>query len=188
MDNKQLNFNHAIPIEVFHDSDAVQVELYLNDKIKFKKTYQPNIKHKEVIEFDNLYDAGQRNSLKFVFSGKTETQSRYLKLSSININNQNLNIYNANYVPQINQEWWNSLSGDDKEKYLEIIYGKNGATFGWFGTVELEYLTVVDQKNFLQKRLSKDTNDIEIEEIISRKLDKIYLFQDHVLPWNQQND
>ena len=91
-------------------------------------------------------------------------------------------------MPQINQEWWDRLSGDDKEKYLEIIYGKNGATFGWFGTVELEYLTVVDQKNFLQKRLSKDTNDIEIEEIISRKLDKIYLFQDHVLPWNQQND
>ena len=188
MDNKQLNFSHSIPIEVFHDTDEVDVELLLNKESKFKKTFAPNIKHKVVIEFENLYDARQRNSLKFVFSGKTETQNRFLKLSSININNQNLNIYNANYVPDINQEWWDSLSGDDKEKYLEIIYGKNGATFGWFGTIELEYLTVVDQKNFLQKRLSKETNDIEIEEIISRKLDKIYLFQDQVLPWNQQND
>lgn len=188
MDNKKLNFNHTVPIEVFHENAEVQVEVLLNGESKFKKVFSPNIKHVEAIKFEHTYDSGQRNKLTFVFSGEAEAQNRYLKLNSININSQNLNIYNANYVPEINQEWWDSLNGDDKEKYLEIIYGKNGATYGWYGTIDLEYLTVVDQKSFLQKRLSKETNDIEIEEIISRKLDKIFLFHDNVLPWNKQND
>ncbi len=188
MDNKQLNFNHIIPIEVFHESDDVEVEILINDQSKFKKVFTAAVVHKQSVAFDHLYEPGQRNKLKFIFSGKSEAKTRYLKLNSININSQNLNVFNANYVPTINQEWWDSLSGDDKEKYLEVIYGKNGATYGWYGTVDLEYITVVDQKGYLQKRLSKETNDIEVEEIISRKLDKIFLFQENVLPWNNQND
>lgn len=188
MDNKKLNFPHTIPIEVFHENNSTTVEIFLNNELKFGKTFAPKKVHKETVTFSHLYQSGQRNQIKFVFSGSAEAESKYLKINSLIINNQLVNIYNANYQPELNPEWWESLEEKDKEKYLEIIYGKNGTTFGWYGKIDVEYLTFFDQKSFLQKRIARDTNDIEVNEIISKKIDKVFLIEDENLPWRRAND
>ena len=104
MDNKKLNFPHTIPIEVFHDNNSTTVEIFLNNELKFSKTFEPKKVHKETVTFNHLYQSGQRNQIKFVFSGLAEAQSKYLKINSLIINNQLVNIYNANYQPELNPE------------------------------------------------------------------------------------
>ena len=54
MSNKKLIFNHEIPIEIFGECD-VSLEILVNDQSMFKKNYNANNVHNEVIQFKKEY-------------------------------------------------------------------------------------------------------------------------------------
>lgn len=179
--NRILDFLHQIPIEVYHDTDDVEVSISVNQELKFKKKYIRNIIHRDLVEFRHEYKDAEKNSVTVTFGGTLETANRYLKIKSILINNVYINIYDADYRPILDKIWWNSLNEDNKEKYLDVIYGKNGNTFGWFGEISFSYACGY---NTMSKQFYNDSIDV----ILSKKVDWIFLESAHNNPWERKND
>lgn len=181
MNNRSLDFFHEIPIEVYHDTDEVEVTVSVNNELKFKKKYMRGILHKDSIMFRHEYNDAEKNNIKITFNGTVESANRYLKIKSIAVNDIYINMYDANYQPILNKLWWNSLDEFDKDTYLDIIYGKNGNTFGWFGEIVFSYACGYNTKS---KQFLKDTTDI----ILSKKVDWIFLDSLHNNQWERKND
>ncbi len=181
MNNQNLNFLHQIPIEIYHDTDDVEIQISVNNKLKFKKKYMRNILHNDLVAFRHEYNDAEQNTIKITFSGTVETANRYLKIKSVLINDIYINMYDANYRPILNKLWWNSLDECNKEKYLDIIHGKNGNTFGWFGEISFSYACGYNTKS---KQFLKNSMDI----ILSKKVDWIFLDNLHNNPWERKND
>jgi hypothetical protein len=181
MKNLNLNFFHEIPIEVYHESDTVSLTVFVNNTLVFEKTYPPSVLNKETITFRHEYLDAEQNTIKFNFNGKSESSNRFLKIKSIAINGIWLNIYNANYRPKLNPVWWNNLTNIDKEKYLDIIHGKNGNTFGWFGEIEFNFATGYDTSS---RCLLKNNMDL----ILSKKIDWVFSNRSNKNIWERNND
>ena len=65
-------------------------------------------------------------------------------MSQISINGQSIDVYNAEYFPEINTDWWQRLDIQEQEKYNDMIYGNIGNTFGWYGEVNYYYCSGFD--------------------------------------------
>ena len=181
LSNRSLNFFHEIPIEVFHETNEVYVKLSINNFLIFEKTFLPGILHCETIKFYKEYDESCKNIICFDFFGNKDAQNKFIKIKSISINNIWLNLYNANYKPLLNPEWWDSLTSNEQENYLDIIHGKNGNTFGWFGKVFFEFAAGYDRKSKIKMRRVSNIN-----EILSSNLDWVYLDNYENSPWEKK--
>jgi len=156
--NYNLTFNNNFRFEVFHDSDTPTVEILINNVSKYKETFSANTVHKKEIQFDFEYADRNRNDLQIKFSGSSESANRYLKLNRVVVHGNHIETLNSYYYPALNEEWWDSLTVDEKEKYKEMIYGNMGNTFGWYGDIHLYYHTGVDSLSMY--RGSNDNTDI----------------------------
>ena len=176
-----LNFEHIIPIEVYHETDETILVISVNNQIKFKKQYSKDKIYHETIKFLHEYNNGDKNTLSFDFQGNSETEKKYVKICSIAINNIGLTLWNALYEPIINQEWWDQLTESEQAHYQDTIYGNNGNTFGWFGKIHFDYFTATDRD-----KLSLDNKDYILNRITSTKTDVIYLDNKKVNLWDIQ--
>jgi len=117
--------------------------------------------------------------LSFQFAGPPLTANKYLRINSIAVNNQKLNVLNSEYFPEIDKEWWEVLSTDEKQKYEDIIYGKAGNTFGWWGEVNFYYCTGVNFKSKMRYHL----NDNRI--LLHEQVNWIFLDKDSIKDYNK---
>ena len=145
--NQSLDFFHQIPIKVFHDKDTVAVQVKVNHTVVFSETFAPGVEHQRTVAFRYNYNDGEKNTLEFEFSGSVESSNRYLIIGGVGINNTTVDVYEAHYTPQLNQQWWQNLTAKKQESYLDSIHGKNGNKFGWFGTIKYYYYCGVDLKS-----------------------------------------
>ena len=179
MNNTKLIFKHEIPIEVFAECNTT-VELLIKNESCFKKEYKANTIHKEVIQFEKEYSDGAKNTISFLFTGEQEVEKKSLKILQIVVNGQVLNVYNAEYFPDINQEWWEQLSDEDKNKYNEIIYGATGSEFGWYGEINFYYCCGVD----LRTKFGYNNSDVN-NQVLHERLNWIYLDESSVRGYNK---
>jgi len=143
--NYNLVFDHKLVFSVFHDTSPVHVTIRFADKQIFANTYTPGIEHTETVRFEHLVPDGDRNIIEINFTGETESASRYLKIHNVTAQGRKLDVLNNIYTPSINPEWWESLSQDEKNYYLDVIHINNNAHFGWYGKIEYEYFSAADK-------------------------------------------
>ena len=169
-----LVFEHSIPVEVFTEAETMHIKLLINGESCFEKEYAGGVIHKDLIHFDREYDNGSKNKMSWHLSGTQEVEEKYLKVSQISINGQSIDVYNAEYFPEINTDWWQRLDIQEQEKYNDMIYGNIGNTFGWYGEVNYYYYSGFD---FRAKSLyKKDNRDPEI--LLHKKNNWIFLDKD----------
>ena len=176
MSNTKLIFNHAIPIEVFTEADAATVKLLINGEICFEKEYNGNTVHRELIQFDREYEDSSKTKMSFLFSGTREVENKHIKILQLSINKQSVNIYNAEYFPEIDTGWWQSLNTEEKEKQNTVIHGKANNTFGWYGEINYYYCCGFDMRS----RFNYNKKDQDPEILLHRKRQWIFLDKDSV--------
>ena len=170
MSNKKLIFNHEIPIEIFGEC-AVSLEVLVNDQSMFKKNFNSNNVHKEVIQFKKEYPDIQKNKISFLFTGDKEVENKFLKINQICLNKQILNRFNSEYLPDINPAWWEHLSDEQKQKHQETIYGRTGSHYGWYGEINLYYGVGFD----LASRFNFQSEKEDYSRVLGEKIDWIFL-------------
>ena len=185
MRNQKLSFKHEIPIEIFSECE-VYLEVLVNDNTVFKKTYKQDRKHSEVIQFEKEYMDVKKNKITFLFSGEKEVEKKYLKVKQICLNKQILNKYNSEYLPEINPEWWKSLTAEEQEQYNKTMYGMTGSYYGWYGEINLYFGVGFD----VASRFKFESSVIDYSRIIGEKIDWIYLDENsvkkhHTLSYNK---
>ena len=169
MSNRRLTFENIIPLEVYTDTGPASLLITLNDKKIFEKDYSESFTHKELVKFEAEYDDGSFNKLSFVLSGPPLTANKHLQIESININKQPINVLNSEYFPEIDESWWQDLSMEEQQKFNDIIYGKAGNKFGWWGEVNFYYCAGFDYKS--KMRYNRHDN----RSILHEQIDWVYL-------------
>jgi len=139
-----LMFNHRIPIEYFSGDHDTQLKISVNDREIMSRELPKDQTEKITIEFVNNYNEGYKNKITFDWHGGHEHEGKFIKIKNINIHDQILNINNAEYFPELNPEWWESLTQQQQDHYNEIIYGKTGGVFGWYGQINFYFCTGLD--------------------------------------------
>lgn len=134
-----LHFNHTIPFRVFGEDCDVHLVVKINDEQIYEQNFEAGVEHTQTINLDKVYDDASKNRLSFLFSGDAEIEKKYLKIGQILINDQAINKYNAEYFPELNQDWWQGLTQQEQYEYNKIIYGNSGNHFGWYGEVNFYY-------------------------------------------------
>ena len=147
MNDRQLIFENIIPLEVYTDTGPASLVITLNDKKVFNKVYAESTTHKETVRFEAEHDDGAFNKLSFAFSGPPLTANKHLRVESIKVNKQPVNVLNSEYFPEIDESWWSGLSSEKQQKFNDIIYGKAGNTFGWWGEINFYYCSGFDYKS-----------------------------------------
>ena len=183
MNNTKLIFKHEIPIEVFAECNTT-VELLINNEICFKKEYKANTIHKEVIELNHEYNGSKKNTMSFLFSGEREVEKKYLKISHVIIHKQTMNIVNAEYFPDINQEWWEQITPAEKDGHNETIYGKTGSVFGWYGEINFYYCCGFDLRDKFRYNIENNDNT----RLLDERLNWIFLDENSIKKHNTLND
>jgi hypothetical protein len=168
--NSKLTFTHEIPIEMYAECD-LSLEILINETTVYKTQCSANTVHRQVINFEHEYIDSKKNKLTFLFSGDAEVEKKHLKILQICLNKQFLNRYNAEYFPDLNPEWWQDLSEEEKIKQKEIIYGNTGAVFGWYGKINFYYCVGFDQRSRFY--YNRDTNDHT--RLMGEKINWIFL-------------
>lgn len=143
--NYNLIFDHKLSYTVFHDSAPTTVKVSFADKIILEKNYAPCIEHHETVRFEHVVPDGDRNILQIYFTGDGESANKYLKVNSISAQGKKLDPLKNHYSPNINSEWWDSLTNDEQKYYKDIIHINNNAHFGWYGLIEYEYFSAADK-------------------------------------------
>lgn len=133
-------FNHIANFEVKHLHDECTVTISVNDQTKFQKTYAPGL-YNETVGFTHEYGDGKENILKLSFTSAVEAHEKHIIVNDITINDTRLETINCLYEPQVNQDWWQSLSDEDQQMYERIIYGNANSHYGWYGNVYYTYFT-----------------------------------------------
>ena len=180
MSNKKLIFTHEIPVELYAHCD-INLTVLVNNQTMFVKQYSAREIHNEVIKFDHEYKESKKNVMTFLFSGEKEVEKKYLKILQICLNKQMVNKYNAEYLPEINPEWWEQLSQDEKEKQNEIIYGKTGAEFGWYGEINFYYCAGFD---YQAKLAYSENNKTDITKLLGEKINWVFIDENSTSPKN----
>lgn len=181
MNNQNLNFFHEIPIEVYHETDNVLIEIFVNNVLVYEKEYSPGKVHSETVSFYYEYLNSSKNCLKIKFNGKTEVRNKYLKIKSVAINQVWLNLYNCNYKPDLNPNWWNRLTAKQKDAQLAIIYGRRGPEFGWFGEISFDFAAGIDSRSTFMLKNNIDT-------ILSKKIDWVFLDKSNNKKWELKSN
>ena len=140
-----LSFSHSIQF-IVEDSNECIVKLSVNNQIHFEKTYSPG-EHFELVTFSHDYEDGAKNTMMVQFNSPVETAKKHVIIKSVIINGTKLSVLNALYEPQINIDWWNSLSTDDISMYEGMIHGNCDGHYGWYGDIQYEYFTGVSSSS-----------------------------------------
>lgn len=180
MKNTKLIFTQEISVELFAQCE-VYLEILINDESKFRKQYPANEIHREVIRFDHEYAESKKNKITFLFSGKKEVEKKYLKILQICLNKQILNRYNAEYFPKINPEWWQQLSLSEQEEQKEIIYGKTGAQFGWYGEINFYYCAGFDYRSRFRYNSAKK----DYTKLLGEKINWVFIDENSIKKYNK---
>jgi len=143
--NYNLVFGHKIVFSVFHDKNPVNVSINFAGDQVYTKDYQPGIVHKDSVRFEHLVPDGDRNIIEINFTGETESANRFLKVHSLTVHSKKIDILDNIYTPVIDELWWDSLTKDEKNYYLDVIHLNNNAHFGWYGKIEYEYFSAADK-------------------------------------------
>lgn len=165
-----LDFKHTIQIEIHNDAYPSVVKFFINNDLKHEKIYDPGT-HNDSISFNHLYTNGNKNKLLLSYNAKAETEAKHIKIKNIIINSTNLNLLNATYKPELNQDWWDSLDESKKEYYKDVIYSTSSNTFGWYGDISYYYYTVVDKASKTKTRSAVGYDNID--DIVGKKIEWI---------------
>ena len=103
-------------------------------------------------------------------------ENKHIKVLQLSINKQLVNIYNAEYFPEIDKGWWQSLDPEEKEKQSEVIHGKAVNTFGWYGEINYYYCCGVDRRS----KFNYDKNNEDPGILLHKKINWIFLDKDSV--------
>lgn len=172
MKEQQLLLKHEIPIQVQAECD-VSLKVSVNEKEMWTKEYVRDTAHNEIIEFENQYSDAEKNKLTFSFSGEREVEHKHVRILKIIINKQILNLYNAEYFPLLDREWWQGLSNEEKEFQQAKIYGNAGSEFGWYGDINFYFCTGFNYRS----RIRYNKNKKDPAQILGEKLNWIYADQ-----------
>jgi hypothetical protein len=168
MTDKQIFFSHVIPVQVFSKTQKTNLKLFVNESLVYEKIFEPGIENEETIMFDRIYTNGTKNKISFFWSrqDQKEDSDKLLSIKDILIKKQPLNVHNAEYFPIIDQFWWSGLNDKERSYFNDIIYGKSGKKFGWFGEINFYFCSGV---NFGSKHLYnifyKDSRKLVSENI-----------------------
>ena len=166
--DRQIFFNHVIPVKVFSKTQKTKLELFVNESPVYEKIFEPKIENEETILFDKIYTNGTKNKISFFWSGQgqLEDSDKLFSINNILIKKQPLDIYNAEYFPQIDESWWSGLNDREKVHFNDIIYGKSGKSFGWFGEINFYFCSGIDfRSKHLYNILCKDNRKLVNEKI-----------------------
>ena len=175
-----LDFAHTIPIEIYSNEHESKLTMHINGETKYSNYFATGT-HTTLVRFNHSYVDGAKNTLKITYHGEDESTSKYLKVKNILINGIKLNIFNANYKPRFNDDWWSSLDHETKQSYLDSIHGANGNQFGWFGDISWTYYTGVDRRSKMKTRTSAQYDNID--DIVGMKMEWVYQNRQHNNSW-----
>ena len=180
---KNLYFKHHIPVEVLSGDVPTTLGVEINGKLVSEKIFKQNTVETHVFEFECAYEEAVKNKICFRWHGATEHENKWVKIENITINDQIINLYNAEYFPTISDEWWGSLEDQQKEKYNQIIYGKAGNRFGWYGEINFYYCTGF---NF-QSRHYFNKSSRDPRKLLNEQNDWIFLDKDDAKVYHKVN-
>tara|TARA_B100001115_G_C15803324_1_gene397476 strand:+ start:61 stop:1188 length:1128 start_codon:yes stop_codon:yes gene_type:complete len=166
-----LTFKHHIPVEVLSGDVPTTLRLEINGKQVVEKIFKENTVDKHVFEFEHSYEEAVKNKISFRWHGTTEHENKYCQIEHIVINDQLINLYNAEYFPTISDEWWRGLNDKQKEEYNQIIYGKAGNRFGWYGEINFYFCSGVN----LQSKHNFNQNNRDPRKLLNEQNDWIFL-------------
>ena len=169
MSNRTLIFKSDVLLEAYTDNGPAGLMIELNGEKVFSKQFLEKNTHKEHVEFEAQHADGALNKLTFTFSGPPLTANKYFQIKGIAINKQSLNVLNAEYFPEIDQSWWEGLTAEQKINYDDIIHGKTGNKFGWWGQVNFYYCSGFDFKSKMRY------NHYGNRSMLHEQVDWIYL-------------
>jgi hypothetical protein len=185
--NNTLHFRNQIQFEVFAECNT-SVIVKIDDVEYFKRNYKANVLYTENLDFYHDYNDGGRSYLEFFFTGEREVATKYLKVNSIYINNTYTSNLGHYYYPDINPEWWNSLTPEQQKEVNHNIHINNGGHFGWYGRIKYEMRTAMDtNSHYIHSTDPAWSRD----RIIGRSNTMNVVYENKAnnrAPWNQKRD
>ena len=176
-------FKHLIPVEILSAGCPTTLEIDINGKNVFSQLFEANSEQKIDIEFVKKYNNGEKNKITFKWNGAEEYQHKHLKINSIVINDQVVNLYNSEYFPELSQEWWDNLSAEEQEKYNQIINGNIGNVFGWYGEINFYFCTGQD----LKSKHKYNKNNKDPRRLLDEQISWIYMEKQDARLYNKVN-
>jgi len=110
--------------------------------------------------------------------GGKEDGEKDLRVDQIMIHRQFVNEHNYEYNPDLNEDWWNRLSAEERNKYLQVIHGSPIKNFGWHGEIDYNFVTLID---FRSKQLYNTRNN-NIGLLVGQSTNWIYYDQSCINP------
>lgn len=156
------------------------VEILVNGDCVFSKKFLPGTESIEKVVFNKDYEDQKENKIKFVWkpSGGKEDGDKDLRIDQIIIHNQFVDEHNYEYRPDINEDWWNSISDEERNKYSQVIHGSPSKNFGWHGEIDYRFVTLID---FRSKGLYNTCNN-NIGLLVGQSTNWIYYDQSCINP------
>lgn len=142
--NYRLEFSHSFGFEIYQDNDTPRLQILINNTSVFDETFSADIVHQRTANFRHEYLDRQKNCVEFIFTGNKESPNRYVRVKNIAVNDTYINILQSYWNPDINQEWFDSLSDNDKFEMKRRIHGNNNGVFGWYGSWKYYFNSGVD--------------------------------------------
>lgn len=131
-----MQIPHQITYSIINEfEENFYFDILCNNQRVFRSKEFRSVDRK-VVNFEYDYDQCAHATLKLILLFKSQN-NKQLKLNSIKINNQHINIFAGFYYPA-KDDWWKSLDdAQTKEMQKKVI--THGGVFGWPGEVEYEY-------------------------------------------------
>lgn len=172
MTGKIKKLSHKIQFSVMSKTFPTTVEILINGDRVFSKKFIEGTETIEKVVFQKDYEDQKENVVKFVWkpSGDKEDGEKDLRIDQIMIHDQFIDEHNYEYDPDINKDWWNSISEQERNTYLRVIYGSPSKNFGWHGEINYNFVTLID---FQSKGLYNKCND-NIGLLVGRSTNWIY--------------
>ena len=172
MIKKIEKISHTIKFSVFSKSFPTTVEILVNGDREFVKDFPAGKKVIEKVVFEKDYEDQKENNIKFVWKplGGKEDGEKDLRVDQIMIHRQFVDEHNYEYHPDLNDDWWNHLSEEERNKYLRVIHGSPSKNFGWHGEIDYNFVTLID---FRSKQLYNTRNN-NIRLLVGQSTNWIY--------------
>lgn len=185
--NTELKFRNQIQFEVFAQC-STKLVVQVDGVEHFNKNFEADKKYIEKLDFYHSYKDGGRSNLEFLFTGEKEVAKKYIKINSIYINNTYISQLQGYYYPDINPEWWDSLSKKQQQEMNDVIYINSGGHYGWYGRIKYELRTVKDSNSHYLNSINPEYN---IDRLIGRSNTMNMIFRNlrnNKAPWSQKRD
>lgn len=147
--NSSLDFRNEFNFEVYCDTECT-VEIKINNTTQYKETFAAQQVYTRSLDFYYTYTDKTSSNLEIFFTGAEEVREKYLKINSLFVNSKKIDHLSYYYYPDLNPEWWNSLTAQEQTHMNDIIHINNGGHFGWYGRIKYEIRTVLDGNSHYQ--------------------------------------